>query len=562
MVSREELQQQSSQELSSLRRELQDQRVRVKHLSEAKAVMEVDMVNSRMQLQKCEEELSRMRDRSDMLGMKLSNMVGDSEASKQAARDEARAAKHKTEELHSKVGYLEDMLSKQRIEMERVMHDYSRANQDGFNDNLRLKSQVEAYDSELAELRPMLPLLRKENAEIKHRFEKLQASSGSTVNSLLEELKIAEGALSSERKRTQLEAESYRMQLMEMQTAMERAKDNIEESVSRAKNERHDKDKRIQQLENEVERLKVVSMSKDGRVEDLEKQHQDDRARLLTMNINMEAAERSAAEASAALEQKKAHVDNLEKKLASIGNAGMPGELQQMRSYASQRLSNNINAAATVYNKDNMGDDYQYNSTGAGGASTGTSMRGMQGMTKQQSSSSTSDHNNNAPWNDDVHYAVNDDDVAMLSPLPVPAHTHIPTGPGGHPPLSPAHDNHLGGGFQSPIDRVAAALAARALKDRDNGANSGGHSGGRNGARRYEEANVDGNADDDYNNEGEDNEMAGGASVAAEHTIQRTESYIKQRLRAAGAGNAYEHDDNDGHSNGTTNSRSGGQQRK
>ena len=41
------------------------------------------------------------------------------------------------------------------------------------------------------------------------------------------------------------------MQLMEMQTAMERAKDNIEESVSRAKIEKADKDKRIQQLENE-----------------------------------------------------------------------------------------------------------------------------------------------------------------------------------------------------------------------------------------------------------------------------------------------------------------------
>ena len=375
--------------------------------------------------------------------------------------------------------------------------------------------------------------------------------------------------------------------------------------MSRAKNERQDKDKRIQQLENEgtgacpmpinipcffdlthppmhrayshlpppnptltpiaiifvmvVERLKVVSMSKDGRVEDLEKQHQDDRARLLTMNINMEAAERTAAEASAALEQKKAHVDNLEKKLASIGSAGMPGELQQMRSYASQRLSNNINAAtatatATVYNKDNMGDgrdDYNHQQKnlssqyGGGGAGRTSSGRSTQGMAKQQSSSSTSD---NKPWNDDVHYAVNDDDDAMLSPLPIPAHTHVPTGPGGHgPPLSPAHDNI--GGFQSPIDRVAAALAARALKDRDNGATSGGHSGGRNGARRYEEASVDGNDGNDYNNEND--EMAGlGVSLAADQTIQRAESYIKQRLRAAGAGNAYDRDDDNGYSNG------------
>ena len=119
---------------------------------------------------------------------------------------------------------------------------------------MRLKTQLEAYDQEVSELRPLIPLLRKENGESKARLEKLQASSTATVNGLLDELKAAEGALSSERKKAQTDAEMHRVQLMEMQTAMERAKDNIDESVSKAKIEKADKDKRIQQLENEGNR--------------------------------------------------------------------------------------------------------------------------------------------------------------------------------------------------------------------------------------------------------------------------------------------------------------------
>ena len=213
LASRDELQQQSSQEASGLRRELQEQRGKVKQLSEAKAVMEVDVATARAQLQKADDELARVRDRADALSVKMSAVMGDAEAAKQGAREEARAAKAKVDELAAKAAYLEDALQKQRGEMERAAHDYSRAERDAYNDSLRLKAQLDAFDQEVSELRPLIPLLRKENAESKARLEKLQVSSTATVSGLLEELKVAEGAVSAERKKAQAEAEGFRMQV-------------------------------------------------------------------------------------------------------------------------------------------------------------------------------------------------------------------------------------------------------------------------------------------------------------------------------------------------------------
>ena len=86
--------------------------------------MEVDMVNHRMQLQKYEEEVARSRDRTDALSVKLSAAMGELETGKQTVKEEIRMSKTRAEEAASKVVYLEEMMGKQRLEMERIMHDY------------------------------------------------------------------------------------------------------------------------------------------------------------------------------------------------------------------------------------------------------------------------------------------------------------------------------------------------------------------------------------------------------------------------------------------------------
>ena len=82
------------------------------------------MVNHRMQLQKYEEELARSRDRFEALTTKFSAAMGEVETGKQAAKEEVRVSKTKAEEAAAKAVYLEDVLGKQRVEMERIMHDY------------------------------------------------------------------------------------------------------------------------------------------------------------------------------------------------------------------------------------------------------------------------------------------------------------------------------------------------------------------------------------------------------------------------------------------------------
>ena len=52
--SREDMQQQLTLETASLRRELQDQRLKVKSYSEARQALEIELLNARTQLQKTE----------------------------------------------------------------------------------------------------------------------------------------------------------------------------------------------------------------------------------------------------------------------------------------------------------------------------------------------------------------------------------------------------------------------------------------------------------------------------------------------------------------------------
>ena len=109
--------------------------------------------------------------------------------------------------------------------------------------------------------------------------------------------------------------------------------------------------------------------------------------------------------------------------------------------------------------------------------------------------------------------------------------------------------------FQSPvIDRVAQALAARAAKDRDREttASSSGHDSNQNSSRRASDSGRRSFHEQDdtglvgsgtgashrpeVTEEYEGGTAHGASNQAVEHSIQRTESFIKNRLRAAGAG--------------------------
>lgn len=102
-----------------------------------------------------------------------------------------------------------------------------------------------------------MQLLEKELSEGRSSFGKLQGSTNSTVNGLLEELRATEDALSLERRRGSSELELARGRVAELQSALEKAREHIDESNDRSKKERGDKEMRMLQLENEMDRIKV-----------------------------------------------------------------------------------------------------------------------------------------------------------------------------------------------------------------------------------------------------------------------------------------------------------------
>ena len=105
------------------------------------------------------------------------------------------------------------------------------------------------------------------------------------------------------------------MQVIELQGLLKRAKDNIEESLSRAQIERADKEMRVHQSDGEVERFKSMLQAKEGRLGDLERQHQEDRSRLLALHSKLELSERFASDLTALSNQEKEKGERLEKRL-------------------------------------------------------------------------------------------------------------------------------------------------------------------------------------------------------------------------------------------------------
>lgn len=77
-------------ETSSLRKDLQDNRLKIKNLTESKSILEIDIINARIQLQKTEEELSRVREKSEQVIVKANSQSVEVENMKAALKEEMR----------------------------------------------------------------------------------------------------------------------------------------------------------------------------------------------------------------------------------------------------------------------------------------------------------------------------------------------------------------------------------------------------------------------------------------------------------------------------------------
>ena len=235
-----------------LKRELQEHKQKLQLSNELKTKMEVELMQSKVELTRAENEMGRMQ---EWVKDQENRMQTTAETIKQHKHDaqeaikEARSAKNKISEL-------EDNYNKTKIQLENANKATNKIEREAMAETKRIKLQLAQAEAEINELRPIIPMLQKELAEGKANFTKLQTSTNSTVNGLLEELRATEDALSKERKKSQNDIESHHSKIMELHTNLEKAREHIEETQSHSKNDRKEKEMKLMQMEKEMERVK------------------------------------------------------------------------------------------------------------------------------------------------------------------------------------------------------------------------------------------------------------------------------------------------------------------
>ena len=514
---REEMQVQCGAESSSLRKELQDQRNKLKSMTEMKTSLDLELLNFRNIVQKSDAELGSTKEKCNYLQNKLNNSLLETETVMKVGKDDSLSAKMRYDELFTKVMYLESYVEKQKSEMQIIVQEYSVADKNSKKEFRQMTSRLDISAQELLELQPIVSALRKECSDKKNRLLDLQGSSNEAVTNLNGELKNTENVLSAERKKAQQDADVYRIQIVELQALLQRAKENIEEGVSKSKADKADKELRIRQSDGEVERFQAMLLSKDLRLEALENQHQEDRSRLLALSTRLEVSERSGIDLLAASALEKEITERLEKRLIHVSNElnNRMHSLSPRNSKSMGSISDTIVSARNDVIRYSLSDsqEHEYYTDNASIRSIKhedlqqfrtVPPRGVESNVQGPTTNGYPDRERERERDAQrvrsvvgVNRMLGDgSDVRESSPLNVSddphpsshAHTHalslsmsLPQTSILHtPPLSTLESSNLmdpesdlqtlAPGFQqsqqSPIDRVASALAARAMKDR------------------------------------------------------------------------------------------------
>ena len=239
--SHEDMQQQMARDMTTLRKELQDMRNKQKIAGESRTKMEMETMNARLEATKAENELN-----------KLSEWVKEVEAKLAAEKEEARRWKKQAtdserdlKKAQMKRVELEEGIGKKQSAIERLTKDMQKLEREGLVEVRRMRVNLQAAEQEVAEVKPLIPLLQKELADSKVAFERQQASTNDTVNGLLEELRNTEDTLSGERKKASHDIDTYRYKLNTLEAELEKAKEHIESYNINGKKRGSEQDMRV-----------------------------------------------------------------------------------------------------------------------------------------------------------------------------------------------------------------------------------------------------------------------------------------------------------------------------
>jgi chromosome segregation ATPase len=218
-------------ELSAVRQDLSDTRSKAKISQESKNKTEIEIVNVRQELSHLESEFLKLQEYNRTLA---ANNTAVTEKL-QTAITAGEHANEQVSKLRSRIKEMESQMEDKSSAIERLNMDVVEIEKEGLMEIRRLRVQLNSAEQEINELRPMIPILQKELADSKANFSRVQNSSSSNVNNLMEELRVAEDNLAKERKKNQSVVDGHTSKISELTVALEQTKAVLEEVSMRTK---------------------------------------------------------------------------------------------------------------------------------------------------------------------------------------------------------------------------------------------------------------------------------------------------------------------------------------
>lgn len=233
----EDMQQQMLKDVTALKKENNELRSRAKLMTEGKNKTDMDMMSMRLELTSAENEVARMAEWCKDVELKI--QVAEEE--RKMSKAEIEEAVAETRKTRAKLVDVEEVLAKKTTSLEQHSKELGRLEREGLAEARRLRLQLAAAEREVNEMKAQMEQMTKEVADGKASFLRLQQSTNSSVSGLLDELKATEDALSHERKRSQLEAETFHTKVAELQANLEKARETFIEQSSKSKADKSDK---------------------------------------------------------------------------------------------------------------------------------------------------------------------------------------------------------------------------------------------------------------------------------------------------------------------------------
>jgi chromosome segregation ATPase len=230
-------QQSIADEFTTLKRENRDMKLRMSVTNESKTKSDMEIVSMQTELSKQETEIGKLTDTCREMENKLSH----SEEQIHKITNELKTVSDTYARCRVRNVELEEALAQKMKLLDKQGKDMAKMEREGVSEVKRLKVLLANTERELEELKPQVFTLQKEVQDGRVSIGKLQTSSNSTVNGLLEELRSTEDALANERKRSMQEVETYHTKIADLQGLLDRAKEALDESANRSKAEKTEK---------------------------------------------------------------------------------------------------------------------------------------------------------------------------------------------------------------------------------------------------------------------------------------------------------------------------------